>query len=89
MVVDVRSQWEFQRGHVPGARHVPFQAVHRHQETIRPIGDDTVIVYCGHGPRAWFAGVTLRRLGFRHVTYLKGHMAGWRRAGLREERGAD
>jgi rhodanese-related sulfurtransferase len=48
--------------------------------------DDPLVVYCGYGPRAWMAGAVLRRRGFRHVMYLAGHMHGWRRAGLAEER---
>ena len=49
--------------------------------------DETLVVYCGHGPRAWIAARALRRRGFADVRYLKGHMAAWRRAGLREDRG--
>jgi rhodanese-related sulfurtransferase len=45
-----------------------------------------VVVYCGHGPRAWMVGAALRCRGHGRVIYLRGHMAGWRKAGLREER---
>src|SRR5207245_828018 len=34
----------------------------------------------------WRAGGLLRRRGFQRVIYLKGHMHGWRRAGLREQK---
>jgi rhodanese-related sulfurtransferase len=85
-ILDVRSSEEFRRGHVPGALHVPFWAVGSHTTQIPASPDTPIVVYCGHGPRAWMAGSRLRRLGFRRIDYLKGHMHAWRKAGLREER---
>jgi rhodanese-related sulfurtransferase len=85
-ILDVRTRWEFEAGHVPGAIHVPFQAVARRVAEIPSGHDDPLVVYCGHGPRAWMAGRLLRARGFRRVSYLTGHWSGWRRARLREER---
>lgn len=85
-ILDVRSAWEFKRGHVPGAVHLPFWAVGAHVSDVRRRPGDPIVVYCGHGPRAWRAGGVLRRRGFTNVIYLTGHMHGWRQAGLREER---
>ena len=84
MILDVRSPGEFAAGHVPGAVNVPFTSVLAGSDGPRAQGFDT-IVYCGHGPRAWLAAAALRRHGHARVTYLRGHMAAWRRAGLREE----
>jgi rhodanese-related sulfurtransferase len=86
-ILDVRSRWEYRQGHVPGAVFIPFWAV-PFLGTLFPAWrvpakrEDTLVVYCGHGPRAWMAGAALRRRGFRDVQYLDGHMTGWRRAGL-------
>ena len=49
---------------------------------------EPVVVYCGHGPRAYAAGAALWLSGFRRVVYLKGHMSKWRQAGLREDVGS-
>jgi rhodanese-related sulfurtransferase len=84
-IIDVRSGREFKRGHVPGALHVPFWMLPFRLSRL-PSRDRAVVVYCGHGPRARIAGSVLRLAGFRSVVYLAGHMSGWRRAGLREER---
>jgi len=81
-IIDVRSEWEFKKGHVPGAIHLPFWTIGTHLAEI-PAGD--VVVYCGHGPRAWRAGGVLKRHGFQNVTYLHGHMHAWRQSRLREE----
>jgi rhodanese-related sulfurtransferase len=85
-VVDVRSPGEFAGGHVPGAVNVPVTSVLAGSDGVRLPTSETLVVYCGHGPRAWLAGAALRWRGSRHVRYLSGHMAAWRRAGLREER---
>ncbi|MEO7274186.1 MAG: rhodanese-like domain-containing protein [Vicinamibacterales bacterium] len=86
VVLDVRSAGEFAAGHVPGAVNVPVMAVLAGSNDVGAQPSQLVVVYCGHGPRAWLAGAALRWRGFARVTYLRGHMAGWRRAGLREER---
>jgi rhodanese-related sulfurtransferase len=82
IVLDVRSRLEFAGGHVPGARHIPFWQVTSHLEALAPLKDQEIVVYCGHGPRAHIAGAVLRRNGFTHVTYLKGHMKRWRELSL-------
>jgi hydroxyacylglutathione hydrolase len=86
-IIDVRSGWEFKQGHVPGAIHLPFWTIGAHVAEIPTAARDEVVVYCGHGPRAWRAGSVLRRRGFKNVIYLEGHMHGWRQAGLRLETG--
>jgi rhodanese-related sulfurtransferase len=82
-ILDVRSRWEYRQGHVPGAVFIPFWAI----QFLGPLlarrlparRDETVVVYCGHGPRAWMAGASLRLRGFRDIQYLDGHWAGWNR----------
>jgi rhodanese-related sulfurtransferase len=87
-VIDVRSQREFADGHVPGARHIPFWALLTRMSQISTSPAAPVVVYCGHGPRAYVAGAFLRASGFRRVMYLKGHFLKWRQAGLRQEIGS-
>jgi len=87
-ILDVRTAAEFAAGHIPGAVHVPFDQVLSRAAELAFDRRRTVVIYCGHGPRAWIAGGALRGRGFRYISYLRGHMAAWRRAGLREELGA-
>jgi rhodanese-related sulfurtransferase len=65
---------------------MPFQQIAARAAEIPAAKGEDVVVYCGHGPRAWIAGAALRLAGFRNITYLRGHWAGWRRAGLRVEK---
>jgi phage shock protein E len=81
-LVDVRSAAEFAAGHVPGAINIPYLEVPSRAGELRGPRDQEVVVYCGHGPRAWLAAAALRRLGFTRVIYLGGHWSGWQRARL-------
>jgi hydroxyacylglutathione hydrolase len=87
VIVDVRSQAEFEHGHVPGAIHLPFWAVPTRASSLAAYRDSPLVLYCEHGPRAWMAGAALRTLGFKKIDYLEGHMHEWRQAGLPEVRG--
>lgn len=78
VIVDVRSKWEFDGGHVPGALHLPFWRVGSRWRALAERRDDPIVVYCGHGPRAYIAAAALRRRGFSRVAYLIGHMRKWK-----------
>lgn len=78
LIVDVRSKMEFDQGHVPGARHLPFWKAGLEWRSIAYARELPVIVYCGHGPRAYMAGTALKQRGFRNILYLAGHMKKWR-----------
>ena len=86
VILDVRSRVEFARGHVPGARHIPFWRISGRIGNLSIPADAELVVYCGHGPRAVVAGRALRRKGFTRITYLEGHFSRWRGSGFREEK---
>jgi rhodanese-related sulfurtransferase len=81
-IVDVRSGWEFDQGHVPNAVHIPFWSIFWRGDQVPAGLHDPVVVYCEHGPRAGIARFALRSAGFTQVLYLQGHMARWRALGL-------
>ncbi len=80
--VDVRSKLEFEEGHVPGAIHIPFWQMASRWRELPVARDATVVVYCGHGPRAYVAGSVLKGWGFTRVMYLTGHMKRWKELNL-------
>jgi rhodanese-related sulfurtransferase len=80
LIVDVRSQSEYDRDHIPGAIHIAF---YRIGSGLREIGcskKDPIVLYCEHGPRAGIAGFRLFLSGYEKVYSLDGHMKGWRQA---------
>src|SRR5688500_4015468 len=82
VVLDVRSKKEFDAGHVPGAVHFPFWQVRSRWRELADMRERPLVLYCGHGPRAYLAGAVLQRRGFARVTYLRGHMKKWKEMGL-------
>ena len=82
VIVDVRSAYEYRRGHIPGAIHMPFWQSLFLADKVSAGRDQTVIVYCQHGPRAGLGKFALQLAGYADVRYLDGHMSGWERNGL-------
>jgi rhodanese-related sulfurtransferase len=79
LVVDVRSQGEYDKDHVPGALHIPFYSVGSGLNDVEYSIKDPVVLYCEHGPRAGIAGVLLFLSGYDRVYFLEGQMKGWRK----------
>jgi rhodanese-related sulfurtransferase len=79
-IVDVRFRSEFDAGHVAGAINTPFWA----PEVAKLPKDRSteLVIYCGHGQRAWIAQQLLALRGYRKSSLLEGHMKGWREAAL-------
>jgi len=69
-VVDVRTQVEWDRGHFPGAIHLPLADIT--ESTARAHLDqmDSILVYCNSGTRARQAATRLRELGYPSVYYV-------------------
>ena len=81
-VIDVRTGFEFGGGHIPGAIHAPTLTILLKMARLPEDQNAELVVTCEMGPRARMAQGLLGLYGYRNVTLLEGHMAGWRRAGL-------
>lgn len=82
LVVDVRTQSEYQASHVPGAIHIPFLASFSTDELSGLSSSELLVIYCEHGPRAGIAKWGLSTAGFKNMRYLEGHMSAWKKAKL-------
>ena len=78
LIVDVRSQGEYDTDHIPGAIHIPFYGIGSGLERNNIPKDAPVVLYCEHGPRAGIAGFSLFLSGYEQVYSLEGHMKSWR-----------
>jgi rhodanese-related sulfurtransferase len=79
-IVDVRSQGEFDKDHIPGALHIPFYSIGSGLSNTGISKKDLLILYCEHGPRSGIASLTLFLSGYEQVYSLDGHMKGWRKS---------
>ena len=80
LVLDVRTDQEFAEGHVPKAKHIPFDLVMNHTADLKKY--DQVYVYCRSGGRSYNACVILESLGLKNLTCIdEGGMPDWEDAG--------
>jgi len=78
IVVDVREPFEWQAGHVDGARHIPLgELANRLDELPR---DAEIVLYCASGSRSARALDVLRDAGFARAKHLRGGYITWVRA---------
>ena len=85
-VVDVRTIFEFRKGHIPGAIHAPTWKILLRLDRIPSDRNAELVVTCEHGPRAQIAKGLLKAFGYRNVVLLAGQMAGWRRENRPQEK---
>jgi|SRR5579864_995756 len=79
-VVDVREDWEWKKGHVPGARHVVLASILANP-TSHTFRDRTIFV-CQVGERSAVASEMAVALGVKDVVNFRGGTKAWRDAGL-------
>lgn len=82
LLVDVRSQAEFDSGHIIDARHVPQEDLAQAGETLKRYRDKAVVLCCESGARSSAAARTLTTQGFTKVVNLRGGLQAWRAENL-------
>lgn len=88
VVVDVRTDKEFEQGHISNARHIPLGLLTDRLAEIKEYKQATVIVACRSGARSAQAANTLQKQGFTTVLNLSGGMLAWTNANLPVDKGA-
>ncbi len=78
-LLDVREPWEFQRGHVAGAKLIPVNQIPMRLAEV-PAGKPLAII-CEHGNRSLVATHFLRVKGFPDAVSVAGGTAAWIRSG--------
>ena len=81
VVLDVRSTYEYDSGHIPGAVHAPLPRLCEAAGTAADSKQGLLLLVCEHGPRAQVARLVLLLRGYRNLQLLQGHMSGWRGSG--------
>ena len=79
-IVDVREDWEWKKGHIPGAKHVVLSSI-----LANPTGqkfEDKTIFVCQAGERSAVASEMAVALGVKDVVNFRGGTKAWKDAGL-------
>ena len=72
-VIDVRSQEEFQTGHLPQAVNIPHDQIAERLLEVPAAKDRSIVVYCKSGRRAGIAKTVLESKGYTNVTNAGGY----------------
>jgi len=86
VVLDVREQQEYQKGHIIHARNAPLSRLETQTGELQKLRTKPVIVACENGSQSGRAASMLRKQGFEKVHTLAGGLAAWRQAGLPVEK---
>ena len=86
LLVDVREDNEWAKGHLPGAVHMGRGVIERDIETRVPETSTRMILYCGGGFRSALVADNLQKMGYTAVESMDGGWRGWTEAGLPTEK---
>jgi rhodanese-related sulfurtransferase len=81
-IVDVRTDGEFEAGHIPGARHIPVADLQR--EAAGLAKEQPVVIYCRSGNRSGPAADAFAASGW-DAHSIEGGLIAWSEAGFELE----
>lgn len=81
VLVDVREESEWDRGHIPGAVSMGKGVIERDIESRIPDTGADIVLYCGGGFRSVLAADNLTKMGYTRVLSMDGGYRDWLDAG--------
>ena len=82
LLVDISPRDNFEKGHIPGAKHVLMSQFDPESKDLAKAKELPVVVICRSGQTAQGAAQRLVKAGFQKVFYLGGGMGAWTQAQL-------
>lgn len=82
LVVDLRGQAEFEKGHIIGAKHLLPSQVDPDSKLLAKAKESPVVLVCAAGITASASAQKLVKAGFKKVSVLDGGIGAWTGAGL-------
>ncbi len=70
IIIDVRSEREFQQGHLPGAINIPYERLRDELPQHAADKDQALLLHCLSGGRSQIAKGTANKIGYRHAFNL-------------------
>ena len=72
IIIDARTQEEYDEGHIPGAILIPEYEIADRAEKELPDKDQLILVYCRSGRRSKIAAEDLVKLGYTNIKEFGG-----------------
>lgn len=82
LVVDLRGQGDFEKGHIIGSRHLLPSQVDPEGKLLAKAKESPVVLVCAAGVTAAGTAQKLVKAGFKQVSVLDGGIGAWTGAGL-------
>ncbi|MFY2763898.1 rhodanese-like domain-containing protein [Arenimonas sp. MALMAid1274] len=82
LVVDLRAQADYEKGHIIGARHLLPSQVEPEGKLLAKAKESPVVLVCAAGLTASASAEKLVKAGFKRVSVLDGGLGAWTAAGL-------
>jgi rhodanese-related sulfurtransferase len=82
LVVDLRGQGDFEKGHIIGSRHILPSAAEASHKVLAKATESPVVLVCAAGMSAGAVAGKLVKSGFKNVSVLDGGIGAWQAAGL-------
>ena len=72
IILDTRTQEEYEESHIPGAILIPYDQITEKAESILKDKDQLILVYCRSGRRSKLAAQDLVTLGYTNIKEFGG-----------------
>ena len=72
IILDVRTQEEYDEGHIPGAILIPYTQIEEKANEMLLDKDQLILVYCRSGRRSKIAAEALAELGYTNIKEFGG-----------------
>ena len=81
LILDVRTQREFQQSHIEGANLLPVQVLQQYIDKLEPYKNQDILIYCATGNRSTVASRLLIESGFMKIYNLRHGISDWSQRG--------
>lgn len=85
ILIDVREDNEWNKGHIPTAIHMGRGIIERDIERTISNHEEEIVLYCGGGYRSALSALNLQKMGYTNVFSMDGGISGWLNAGYNLE----
>ena len=85
VLLDVRTQAEYDSGHILNAINISHDEILEDPELLAEYKDSQMVVFCRSGVRAGKVIQLLESIGFEDIIDIDGDMLAWNEAGYRME----
>ena len=72
IILDTRTQEEYDEGHIPGAILIPYDEITEKAEKVLTDKNQLILVYCRSGRRSKLAADDLVKLGYTNIQEFGG-----------------